>query len=124
MTKKNFLFLVLTTAGGLLFALGMCMCLLPEWNAFGPGVAVTALGATMLIAISLVRWIMAGRPVAKINWRKTGRIIYCVAAALVLGLGMSMIMAFDGLMVLGILVGIAGIVMGVCAIPMWTGWKE
>ena len=38
MTKKNFLFLVLTVVGGLLFALGMCMCLLPEWNAFGPGV--------------------------------------------------------------------------------------
>ena len=30
MTKKNFAFLVLTVVGGLLFALGMCMCLLPQ----------------------------------------------------------------------------------------------
>ncbi len=40
MTKKNFMFLAMLVAGGLLFALGMCMCLLPEWNAFVPGVAV------------------------------------------------------------------------------------
>lgn len=124
MTKKNFLFLVLTTAGGLLFALGMCMCLLQEWNAFGMGVTATALGAATLIVIALVRWNMAGRPMAKIDWKKTGKILYCVAAALVLGLGMAMIMAFEGLMVPGILVGIAGIVMGVCAIPMWTGLKD
>ena len=59
MTKKNFAFLVLTVVGGLLFALGMCMCLLPQWNAFKPGVVVTALGTLVLLAIALVRWIMA-----------------------------------------------------------------
>lgn len=62
MTKKNFLFLVLTVVGGLLFALGMCMCLLPEWNAFQPGVVVTGLGLAVLLAIGLVRWVMAGKP--------------------------------------------------------------
>ena len=62
MTKKNFLFLVLTVVGGLLFALGMCMCLLPEWNAFRPGVVVTGLGLAALLAIGLVRWVMAGKP--------------------------------------------------------------
>ena len=56
MTKKNFMFLVLTVVGGLLFALGMCMCLLPEWNAFTPGVVVAALGTLVLLAIALVRW--------------------------------------------------------------------
>lgn len=62
MTKKNFLFLVLTVVGGLLFALGMCMCLLPKWNAFRPGVVVTGLGLAVLLAIGLVRWVMAGKP--------------------------------------------------------------
>ena len=88
MTKKNFMFLVLAVVGGLLFALGMCMCLLPEWNAFTPGVVVTALGALVLLAIALVRWIMAGKPIAKVNWNKVGKIAYCVVAALVLGAGM------------------------------------
>lgn len=123
MTKKSFMFLVLTVVGGLLFALGMCMCLLPEWNAFTPGVIVTALGALVLLAIGLVRWIMAGKPMAKVDWNKVGKIAYCVAAALVLGTGMAMIMAFENLMIPGILVGIVGIVLGLGIIPVFKGLK-
>ena len=123
MTKKNFMFLVLTVVGGLLFALGMCMCLLPEWNAFTPGVVVTAVGALVLLAITLVRWIMAGKPVAKVNWNKVGKIAYCVVALLVLGTGMAMIMAFEGLMIPGIIVGIVGIVLGLGIIPVFKGLK-
>ena len=123
MTKKNFMFLVLTVVGGLLFALGMCMCLLPEWNAFTPGVVVTALGALVLLAIALVRWIMAGKPMAKVNWNKVGKIAYCVAALLVLGTGMAMIMAFEGLMIPGTIVGIVGIVLGLGIIPVFKGLK-
>ena len=123
MTKKRFVFLVLTVVSGLLFALGMCMCLLPEWNAFKPGVAVMALGLVSLLAIALVRWVMAGKPVAKINWHKFGKAAYCVAAVLVLGAGMAMIMAFEGLMIPGILVGIVGIVLGLGIIPVCKGLK-
>ena len=123
MTKKNFMFLVLTVVGGLLFSLGICMCLLPEWNVFKPGVAVTALGAVVLLAIALVRWIMASKPVAKINWNQVGKIAYCVAAALVLGTGMAMIMAFEGLMLPGIVVGIVGIVLALGIIPVIRGLK-
>ena len=42
---------VLGTAGGLLLALGMCMCLLPEWNAFVPGVALATIGGVALLSI-------------------------------------------------------------------------
>ena len=123
MTKKNFVYLVLTVVGGLLFALGMCMCLLPEWNAFKPGMAVTALGMLVLLAIALVRWIMAGKPVAKINWNKAGKAAYCAAALLVLGAGMAMIMAFEGLLLQGILVGVVGIVLCLGMIPVCKGLK-
>ena len=123
MTKKNFMFLVLTVVGGLLFGLGMCMCLLPEWNMFTPGVVLTALGALVLLAIALVRWIMAGKPVVAVNWNKVGKVAYCVIAALVLGTGMAMIMAFEGLMIPGIIVGIVGIVLGLGIIPVFKGLK-
>jgi len=123
MTKKNFTFLVLTVVGGLLFALGMCMCLLPEWNTFKPGVVVTVLGALVLLTIALVRWIMAGKPMAKVNWNKVGKIAYCAAALLVLGTGMAMIMAFEGLMIPGIIVGIVGIVLCLGIIPVFKGLK-
>ena len=123
MSKKSFAFLVLTVVGGLLFALGMCMCLLPEWNAFWPGVVVTALGALILLALALVMWVAAGKPVATVNWKQVGKIGYCVVSLLVLGTGMAMIMAFENLLIPGILVGIVGIVLVLGFIPVFKGLK-
>ncbi len=123
MTKKNFVFLVLTAVGGLMFALGMCMCLLPEWNAFKPGAALTAVGLIALLALAAARWVTAGRPALKINWIRTGKAAYCVAAALVLGTGMAMIMAFEGMMIPGMIVGIVGVVLLLGLIPVLKGLK-
>ena len=36
------------TIGGLVFAIGMCMCLLPEWNLFTTGVVTAIIGFIML----------------------------------------------------------------------------
>lgn len=123
MTKKNFLFLILTFAGALLFALGMCMCLLPEWHAFTAGVIAVALGLISLIAIALVRWSMAGRPMVHLNLRKAGKIAYCVLACLVLGFGMALVMVYDGMMIAGIIVGILGIMMALGCVPLFRGLK-
>lgn len=38
MKKSSFAAMVLGTVSVVLFALGMCMALIPEWNAFMPGV--------------------------------------------------------------------------------------
>ena len=123
MSKKNFLFLVLTVVGGLLFGLGMCICLLPEWNAFGPGVFVTALGVLMLLVLAFILWTMAGKPIPYVDVKKTSKIAYCVLAVLVLGTGMAMIMSFEGMLIPGILVGIVGIVLCLGIIPVVKGLK-
>lgn len=123
MTKKSFSFLILTVAGVLVFGMGLCMCLLPEWNAFGPGVVVTALGLLALLVIGLIRWLMAGRPVPQINWKVVGKAAYGVISALVLGTGMCMVLVFDGLMIPGIIVGIAGILMLLGLIPLLGGLR-
>ena len=59
-----------------------------------------------------------------IDWAKAGKIAYPVVSLLVLGTGMSMIMAFDGLMIPGMLVGVAGIIMLLCLIPLYKGLKD
>ena len=124
MKKKDFLFLLLTTVAGLMFALGMCMCLVPEWNLFKPGVVVTGLGLLALMVVALAAWIRAGKPVAKINWALTGKIAYGVVSALVLGAGMSMILVAENLLLPGMIVGVVGIVMLLCLIPLCKGLKE
>lgn len=121
MKKSTFVNLIIGTIGGLLFALGMCMCLLPQWNAFQPGVICTAIGAVVLLAQSVVAWIRSGRKI-KINWRVAGKVLYGVIATLVLGVGMCMIMVWN-LMLPGILVGIVGIVLLLMLIPMCLGLK-
>lgn len=124
MKKKDFLFLLLTTVAGLMFALGMCMCLVPEWNLFKPGVVVTGLGLLALMVVALAAWIRAGKPVARINWALTGKIAYGVVSALVLGAGMSMILVAENLLLPGMIVGVVGIVMLLCLIPLCKGLKE
>ena len=51
MKKETLLEIILGTIGGLVFAIGMCMCLLPEWNMFTPGIIVTAIGFIVLLSI-------------------------------------------------------------------------
>lgn len=125
MTKKNFITLILSTVGGILFAVGMCMCLLPEWNAFTQGVVVAAVGAVVLLAMVMVRRKMSGKPIlVKLSGKTIGTILLSVVGALVLGVGMCMTMVWEGLMMQGIIVGIAGIVLLLCLIPLCKGIKD
>ena len=121
MKKSAFVNLIIGTIGGLLFVLGMCMCLLPEWNAFDLGVVCTGVGLTSLLIQSAVAWIRSGRTI-RINWKIAGKVLYGVFAALVLGAGMCMILVWN-LMLPGILVGIVGIVLLLMLIPMCLGLK-
>ena len=121
MKKQDFVRLVLGVVGGLLFSVGLCMCLLPEWNAFNIGVVCTAIGGVSLLVQSIVAWLRSGRKI-KINWKIAGKVLYGVFASLVLGVGMCMIMVWN-LMLPGILVGIVGIVLLLMLIPMFLGLK-
>lgn len=121
MKKSTFMNLIVGTVGGLLFALGMCMCLMPEWNAFQLGVVCTAVGGILLLVLSIAAWLRSGRKI-KLNWKLTGKVLFGILAALVLGVGMTMIMVWN-LMLPGILVGVLGIVLLLCLIPMFLGLK-
>ena len=122
MKKENFVSLILGTVGGILFALGMCMCLLPDWNAFKPGLVTGVIGLAVLLAMLFVRRKMQGKPPVKLNRRTVGIIALAVLGALVLGAGMCLVMVWERL-ALGILVGIVGIVMLLFLIPLTKGLK-
>lgn len=123
MKKENFVTLVMSTIGGLIFALGMCMALLPEWDAFTPGVVCGAVGAVVLLAMVIVRRKMTNAPAISINGKTVGIVIYGVVSTIVLGVGMCMTMVWEGLMIPGIIVGIIGIALLLGLIPMIKGIK-
>ena len=120
MKKKNFVTLILGVVGGLLFALGMCMALLPEWDAMTEGVVVGAVGAVILLLTVLIRRKLDGKPMVKLSGRAVGAALLGVAGALVLGVGMCMVMVWD-LLIPGILVGVVGVVLLICLIPTVKG---
>lgn len=124
MEKKNFVALVMGVVGGLLFALGMCMCLLPEWNMFKPGLVFGAVGAVILLITYLVYRKMSGKKPIKINAKTLGKIIYGIFATLVFGVGMCLALVAEDMMLYGMLVGIIGIVLILCLIPMCIGFKD
>ncbi len=120
MKKKNFVTLIMSVVGGLLFALGMCMGLIQEWNALKPGILVGTVGAVILLAMVLIRRKMDGKPMIVLNGRTIGTTLLGVLGAIVLGVGMCMVMVWD-MLVLGIVVGIIGIVLLLCLIPVIKG---
>lgn len=123
MSKKNFVSLIFATVGGILFALGMCMALLPAWNAFQQGVVLGAAGLAVLLIMVLVRRKMAGKPVIVAPSARTmGTVLLGAAGALALGVGMCMTMVWN-MMTGGIAVGIVGIVLLLCLIPAVKGLK-
>lgn len=123
MSKKNFVSLIFATVGGILFALGMCMALLPTWDAFRQGVVLGAAGLAVLLIMVLVRRKMAGKPVIVAPTARTvGTVLLGAAGALALGVGMCMTMVWN-MMTGGIAVGIVGIVLLLCLIPAVKGLK-
>ena len=123
MKKNQFITLLAGVVAGLIFSLGMCMCLLPEWNAFTPGVVLTAIGGVILATMGITALVKNGKNRQPINWKMVGKVAFGVVAALILGLGMCMIMVWN-LMLPGILVGIVGIIMLLCLIPIFLGFKN
>ncbi len=123
MKKENFVTLIMSTVGGLIFALGMCMTLLPEWNSFKPGVICGVIGAIVLLAMVIVRRKMTNAPAIKLNGRTVGIVIYGIISTIIFGVGMCMTMVWEGLMIPGIIVGIVGIALLLGMIPMIKGIK-
>lgn len=123
MKKENFVTLIMSVVGGLIFALGMCMALLPEWNAFTSGIVCGIIGVVVLIAMVIVRRKMTNAAPIEISGKTVGIVIYGIFSTIVFGVGMCMTMVWEGLMLWGIVVGIISIVLLMCLIPMIKGIK-
>lgn len=122
MKKSNFVAMILGTIGGILFALGMCMALITEWNAFDQGVVMGAIGAAVLLIMVLVWRKMEKKTPIRVSAKTIGTVLWGIVGALVLGVGMCLTMVWSN-MVPGIAVGIVGIVLLLCLIPLTKGLK-
>lgn len=120
MKKSNFIAMILGTVSGLLFALGMCMALLPQWEAFEEGIIFGAAGLILGLVTLIVWRKMEHKAPIKLSGKQVLPVIMGIVGALALGVGMCFCMVWSN-MVLGILIGIVGIVLLLCIVPVAKG---
>ncbi len=123
MKKSSFIAMVLGTISAVLFALGMCMALIQDWDAFRPGIIFGCIGLILgLITLAVWRKIEHKQPI-HITGKAVLSVIIGVAGALALGVGMCFTMVW-GKMTLGIVVGLIGIIVLLSLIPLTKGIKD
>ena len=123
MKKSSFVAMLMGTISGVLFALGMCMALIPEWEAFQPGVIFGGVGL-LLGLITLIVWRkMEHKEPIQFSGKTILTIVVGVAGALALGVGMCFSMVWDK-MVIGIVIGMVGIFVLLSLIPLVKGIKD
>jgi len=122
MKKSNFTAMILGTISGVLFALGMCMALLPEWDAFREGIVFGAIGLVLGFITLLVWRKMEGKAPIKLNYRNVLFAVFGIVGALVLGLGMCFCLVWSKF-IIGVIIGLLGIIMLLSLIPITKGIK-
>lgn len=122
MKKSNFTALMLGTVSGVLFALGMCMALLPEWNAFKPGVVFGAVGILLGIVTLLIWRKMEHKAPIRVDGKMLFSTALGIVGALALGIGMCFCMVWENI-ILGTVIGLVGILLLLALIPVTKGLK-
>lgn len=123
MKKSSFVTMMLGTVSIVLFALGMCMALIPEWQAFMPGVIFGCVGL-LLGLVTLIVWRkMEHKKPIHLNGKTVLTVLVGVVGALALGIGMCFTMVWDKL-ILGVVIGLAGIIVLLCLVPLTKGIKD
>lgn len=128
MKKETLLEIILGTIGGLVFAIGMCMCLIPEWNLFTAGVVVAIIGFIILLCIIPVyRKNHPKKPHGPINWGIVLTWTVGVVGSLIMGFGMSQIMVGEASqtdMIVGLITGVVGLIICVLNYPIYSYIKS
>lgn len=128
MKKETLLEIILGTIGGLVFAVGLTMCLIPEWDLFKAGVVVGVVGFIILLCIIPVyRSSHPKKTPEKINWGIVLAWLIGIIGALVMGFGMSKVMVDDPSrndFLLGIGTGIVGLIICVLVYPIYAYLKN
>lgn len=128
MEKHTLLEIILATVGGVLFALGMCMCLVVQWNAFAGGVVLAVIGLLVLLSIIAVH--KKAHPAQTHHALDKGLLLTWgigLLGALVMGFGMSKVMVepvAQSDLFIGLAAGVLGLLVCVLNYPIYAYRKK
>ena len=129
MKKETLQEIILGTIGGLIFAIGMTLCLIPEWDLLSVGVVVSIIGFIVLLCIIPI---YRKEHPKKVNNKKVdlGLVLTWVVGiigSLIMGFGMSKIMVdtpdkMD--LIIGMITGVVGLLVCVLNYPVYSYLKS
>ena len=122
MKKSSYVALVMGTVSGVMFSLGMCMALVEKWAMLKQGVIVGGAGLLLALVTLLIWRKMEHKAPIRVSGKVVVRVMLGVAAALTLGIGLSLCLVLESYM-LGPVIGLVGIVMLLGFIPLVKGLK-
>lgn len=128
MKKETLLEIIIGTIGGLIFAIGMCMCLVEEWDLLILGIITSIIGfLILLLIIPIYRREHPRKKHKKINWSLLLTWIIGIIGSLIMGYGMSKVMVdvtskMD--MLVGIITGVVGLIICVLNYPIYSYIKS
>ena len=122
MKKSSFVAMIMGTVSAVFFTLGMCMALLPEWNAFNQGIVIGSVGLVLGLITLLVWRKMENKAPIKLNGRAVGLTLFGIVGVLILGVGMCLCMVWEKI-IIGTIIGLVGILMLLSLIPITKGIK-
>lgn len=94
-----------------------------EWGAFKPGLALGSAGLALALITVLIWRRMEHKEPVRFSGKVILSIVIGIAGAMAFGVGMCFSMIW-GKMTAGIVIGLAGIVILFCLIPLAIGIKE
>jgi len=129
MKKETLQEIILGTVGGLIFAIGMCMCLIPEWNLLKLGIIVGIIGFIILLCIIPI---YRKEHPKKVNNKQIDKglvltWIVGIIGALIMGFGMSKIMVGNqetADIIIGMITGVVGLLICVLNYPVYSYLKS
>ena len=129
MKKETLLEIILGTIGGLVFAIGMCMCLITEWDLFTVGIVISIIGFITLLCIIPIYRKEHPKKVSnkKTDWGLVLTWVIGVVGSLIMGFGMSKIMVGNPEkmdMIIGMITGVVGLLICVLNYPIYSYLKS
>lgn len=125
MRKETLLEIILGTIGGIIFAIGMCMTLINEWNMLYEGIIVSIIG--FIILLFIIPIYRKSHPKTKqkkeINWGIVATWIVGIIGSLIMGFGMSKVMTTNTTkldMIIGLITGVIGLIVCVLNYPIYS----
>lgn len=99
------------------------MTLIPEWNAFQPGIIMGGIRAVVLLVMVLVWRRMENKAPVRLSGKIIGSLLMGGIGVLLLGVGMCLTMVWNNTIV-GIVIGIVGILTLLLIIPFVKEFKK